>query len=70
MGSTQGDLKNYIITIETPSQTIYTGTRLFFYVWEIKKKPGIDPILKRKIIKNSVNISVVINIASYVSRKI
>ena len=40
------------------------------YVPEIIKKQGIDTILDRDILKNIVNIRLVIDIASYLEEKV
>ena len=67
MGSTQGALKKDRSSF---AHDIYGHrTSLSNYVLEIKKKQGIDSILKWEIIKNVENICLVIDIVSYVWRK-
>ena len=71
LGQRYGNLKLGTITIERVSLTKNIGisTTLSSYVWEVKDKKGIDPILKWEVIKNAVNIGLASKIACFAMRR-
>ena len=68
IGSTQDVFKKrfYNHKCSFTHETYKNNTSLLKYIWEIKTKLSIDPILKWEIIKNAVNRRWVINFANCV----
>ena len=69
-GSAQGEFKiRYYSNRTSFSHEKYRHSiTLYIYVWEVKDKEGIDPILKWEVIKNVENIGLPTKIACFAMR--